>query len=146
MKEEMILKCTEKPLVWADDPDGTEWIRLYEFRFPWNDYHFSNTRFFVIRHRLMDWDDECWDLFFNDLRSAMKAFGKEVVRNVRYGDGHTERKYKKPEYCDDWSYYRDELRPPRDKYGDIITTSSTSGDYGPSNPWDAPGMKISDFI
>lgn len=24
--------------------------------------------------------------------------------------------------------------------------SSTGGDYGPSNPWDAPGMKISDFI
>ena len=24
--------------------------------------------------------------------------------------------------------------------------SSTRRDYGPSNPWDAPGMKISDFI
>ena len=24
--------------------------------------------------------------------------------------------------------------------------SSTRGDYSPSNPWDAPGMKISDFI
>ena len=24
--------------------------------------------------------------------------------------------------------------------------SSENGDYGPSNPWDAPGMKISDFI
>lgn len=24
--------------------------------------------------------------------------------------------------------------------------SSSNGDYGPSNPWDAPGMKISDFI
>lgn len=24
--------------------------------------------------------------------------------------------------------------------------SSTAGDYGPSNPWDAPGMSISDFI
>ena len=24
--------------------------------------------------------------------------------------------------------------------------SSTNGDYGPSNPWDAPGMSISDFI
>lgn len=26
------------------------------------------------------------------------------------------------------------------------TPSSTNGDYGPSNPWDAPGMSISDFI
>ena len=24
--------------------------------------------------------------------------------------------------------------------------SSTGGDYSPSNPWDAPGMNISDFI
>ena len=24
--------------------------------------------------------------------------------------------------------------------------SSTHGDYGPSNPWDAPGMSASDFI
>lgn len=25
-------------------------------------------------------------------------------------------------------------------------TSSTYGDYSPSNPWDAPGMSIRDFI
>lgn len=24
--------------------------------------------------------------------------------------------------------------------------SATNGDYGPSNPWDAPGMNIKDFI
>ena len=24
--------------------------------------------------------------------------------------------------------------------------SSTAGDYGPGNPWDAPGMSIHDFI
>jgi len=24
--------------------------------------------------------------------------------------------------------------------------SSTNGDFGPSNPWCAPGMKVSDFI
>jgi hypothetical protein len=26
------------------------------------------------------------------------------------------------------------------------TPSSTGGDYSPSNPWDAPGMSVSDFI
>ncbi len=26
------------------------------------------------------------------------------------------------------------------------TPSSTAGDYGPGNPWDAPGMSIRDFI
>ena len=25
-------------------------------------------------------------------------------------------------------------------------TSATSGDYSPSNPWNAPGMSIKDFI
>lgn len=29
---------------------------------------------------------------------------------------------------------------------DEYTPSSTYGDYGPSNPWDAPGMSIRDFI
>ena len=29
---------------------------------------------------------------------------------------------------------------------DEYTPSSTAGDYGPSNPWNAPGMSISDFI
>ena len=27
-----------------------------------------------------------------------------------------------------------------------ISTSCTAHDYSPSNPWDAPGMRISDFI
>ncbi len=26
------------------------------------------------------------------------------------------------------------------------TPSATRGDYGPSNPWDAPGMSVHDFI
>ena len=29
---------------------------------------------------------------------------------------------------------------------DEYVPSSTNGDYSPSNPWDAPGMSISDFI
>ena len=35
-----------------------------------------------------------------------------------------------PVYPEDYSYFR----------------SAASGDYSPSNPWDAPGMKVSDFI
>ena len=31
-------------------------------------------------------------------------------------------------------------------YKDDYIPSSTNGDYSPSHPWDAPGMKISDFI
>ena len=36
---------------------------------------------------------------------------------------------------DDYPDDEDEYRP-----------SSTNGDYGPSNPWDAPGMSVRDFI
>ena len=32
------------------------------------------------------------------------------------------------------------------KKDERCTPSSTMGDYGPSNPWDAPGMSIHDFI
>lgn len=35
----------------------------------------------------------------------------------------------------------------KEEYNDEeYTPSSTNGDYSPSNPWDAPGMKMSDFI
>jgi hypothetical protein len=29
---------------------------------------------------------------------------------------------------------------------DDYTPSAENGDYSPSNPWDAPGMSMSDFI
>ena len=31
-------------------------------------------------------------------------------------------------------------------YDDDYTPSAERGDYSPSNPWDAPGMKQSDFV
>ena len=34
----------------------------------------------------------------------------------------------------------------RREYGRDYISSSTNGDYSPSNPWDAPGMSVSDFI
>lgn len=36
--------------------------------------------------------------------------------------------------------------PDEDEYDDEYTPSATAGDYSPSNPWDAPGMSMSDFI
>ena len=32
------------------------------------------------------------------------------------------------------------------EYEDDYCPSSTNGDYSPSNPWDAPGMSVRDFI
>lgn len=39
--------------------------------------------------------------------------------------------------CDDFIQYHNE---------DEYCPSSTNGDYSPSNPWDAPGMSIKDFV
>ena len=45
--------------------------------------------------------------------------------------------------CDFYEYEDKERWCSRDDY---YTPSSTRGDYSPSNPWDAPGMSIHDFI
>ena len=37
---------------------------------------------------------------------------------------------------------RYKYKEPEEEY----TPSATAGDYSPSNPWDAPGMSIRDFI
>lgn len=36
--------------------------------------------------------------------------------------------------------------PNEEEEEEEYVPSATNGDYSPSNPWDAPGMKISDFI
>ena len=43
------------------------------------------------------------------------------------------------ENCDQ---YEEETEEDREEY----ISSATAGDYGPGNPWDAPGMSIRDFI
>lgn len=43
----------------------------------------------------------------------------------------------------DMKQYRDATGEDAD---DHTAPSSTDGDYGPANPWDAPGMSVSDFI
>lgn len=45
---------------------------------------------------------------------------------------------------------KDELRNANEFLSNLdddeYTPSATNGDYSPSNPWDAPGMSIRDFI
>ena len=38
------------------------------------------------------------------------------------------------------------VKEDNDQYHYHYTPSAENGDYSPSNPWDAPGMKMSDFI
>jgi len=142
MKEKMTLECEQTCLARADVEDGYEYVELYRFWFPWDSPDFSTHSFYIVRHRIMDFDDRCWDKIYNGLRGAMKAFGAEVNRKYRCYDGSEERVYKKPEYYEEWKYYMDELAPD-DQH---CVRSSSTGDYGPGNPWNAPGMKVSDFI
>lgn len=54
-----------------------------------------------------------------------------LYANSAFNYPHLLDKYEEAEECDEEEYY---------------TPSCTAGDYGPSNPWDAPGMSIHDFI
>ena len=65
----------------------------------------------------------------NNEEEAKEAFEQEMMDGkVDFSDGEV----------DDTEYKLEEL-------GECIP-SAENGDYSPSNPWDAPGMKISDFI
>lgn len=48
----------------------------------------------------------------------------------------------------EWAFDVDGIRSECEEDGEDeeYIPSSTNGDYSPSNPWDAPGMKMSDFI
>lgn len=44
-------------------------------------------------------------------------------------------------------FVEDYFKDPEEDFDDEeYTPSSTNGDYSPSNPWDAPGMSVRDFI
>lgn len=45
-----------------------------------------------------------------------------------------------------WNYQRLYAEDYEDYDEESYSPSSTNGDYSPSNPWDAPGMSIRDFI
>ena len=51
---------------------------------------------------------------------------------------------------DDTEYIIEDINEPEweepDWADEDYVPSSTNGDYSPSNPWDAPGMSIKDFI
>ena len=49
-------------------------------------------------------------------------------------------------YQIEYAFDVDGVRSEDEDDDDEYVPSSTNGDYSPSNPWDAPGMKMSDFI
>lgn len=89
--------------------------------------YFVTKQFFVIRIR--DADDERFsqDLVYNSFVEAQKDFVK-IVNEV---DGFGDPVYANLEYTNKYREY--------DQGVDYE-------DYSPSNPWDAPGMMVSDFV
>ena len=49
-------------------------------------------------------------------------------------------------YLEYLAYHPEYDAEMNDEDDEDYTPSATRGDYSPSNPWDAPGMSISDFI
>ena len=120
-------------LAHAEDDCGYENVSLCEVSFDC----FPVDRMFVVRYGNID-GQRTWSHVFSDLRSAMADFGKEARRKYKTTGGSEGFVYKKPEWTEEWKYYAESLIPDY--------RWSDEKDYGPSNPWDAPGMKISDFI
>lgn len=81
---------------------------------------------------------------YNEIRTlanALKEFKESAIANgiekVLIQPIYLDIDYVKEKDANDAKYEAEEER---------YTRSATNGDYSPSNPWDAPGMKISDFI
>lgn len=70
-----------------------------------------------------------------ELKSIMNVWNEEYEA-AKYFSGYNE------ESEDD--YIEEEMNMDDNSIDDY--TSSCYGDYSPSNPWDAPGMSINDFI
>lgn len=89
----------------------------------------------LVRELLASVDDNCYE------------FSEKV--NVIMGSGITSDELKALgfDYMNDWieDTSEDEWEEP-DWDDEDYVPSAERGDYSPSHPWDAPGMKISDFI
>ena len=96
----------------------------------------SNARLIeLVRDLLTSVDDNCYEHSekLNVIKGSrvtaeeLKALGFDYI-NTWLEDADNEDEWDEPDWDDDY------------------VPSATRGDYSPSNPWDAPGMKISDFI
>lgn len=70
----------------------------------------------------------------NSEREAQEAFEQGMMDGAfDFSDGDVDEADYSIAECDDKYHYH-------------YTPSAENGDYSPGNPWDAPGMKMSDFI
>lgn len=97
----------------------------------------SNARLMeLVRELLTSVDDNCYEFTekVNVIKGScirtdeLKALGFDYMNDWIEDTGED----------DDWA--------EPDLGDEDYVPSSENGDYSPSNPWDAPGMKMSDFI
>ena len=102
---------------------------------------FDKYRYTVQKDNIEEWTDWPGEVELHAYRYVKHAWEKfrELIDSEH--DGLGECSIKQVHLCDGFiEDYEDAIDPQP------YTRSSTYGDYGPSNPWDAPGMSVSDFI
>lgn len=130
-------------LAYARDTDDWEVVTLKEIWLGRDYYELSTRHFFAVDRRNPDYESRCESKVystFTEAKTALKAILEETFRYTGSEERH--KKFEKVELSEDfYDYLREE-----EEEDDYDCPSATRGDYGPSNPWDAPGMKVSDFI
>ena len=96
----------------------------------------SNARLMeLVRDLLTSVDDNCYE--FSEKVNVIK--GSLITAEELKALGF--------DYMNDWIEDTSDDGWEEPDWGDEdYIPSSTNGDYSPSNPWDAPGMSIKDFI
>ena len=97
---------------------------------------------------------ECWDKMVFD--SYVKMFGPLTEKKAlaMFGlekeledEEEAARRWYSGENYEEEEELQDEEFQDEEEFDDYeYCPSATAGDYSPSNPWDAPGMSIRDFI
>ena len=132
---EMMEYCSREDLIhyiehFNDPSPETVWYMGHE--------QLENRKTREIKIQIADNEDGGYDIYFPENAPYGEADGfvlrnvTEESQNIYEVIGRLMMSFTKyPAWEDDTGYY---------------TPCATNGDYSPSNPWDAPGMSIRDFI
>lgn len=105
-----------------------------------DDIHFIHK---ILREEGFEDDDSCtlWDYPLDEIGEIVENEINVVLVECCYFDGNyvLQREYR-------WFEVPEECVNKFTEEENEYTPSAENGDYSPSNPWDAPGMSISDFM
>ena len=134
--ENVLARCKEYALIRR----VTVWPRCT------GDGTYPETEYIILNNAFEDVGD-CFEENLVYAASYFKGMLEDKgIKAVEIADGfldlYAEERKAHDEFLDN---YKEEHEPVEhdERY---YTPSATAGDYGPSNPWDAPGMCVSDFI